>query len=96
MTIEHKETDDRGIFYIKHDSTVISELTYIRDKDRKGVIVIDHTETKIPKEGRGYASKLVERAVEYAREKSLKIDPLCPFAEIKFEENDEYQDVRAS
>ena len=47
-------------------------------------------------EGQGYASKLMERAVEYARSKNIKIEPLCPFAEVKFDEHPEYADVRAN
>lgn len=93
MTIHHKERDDRGIFYIKGDNGVISELTYSKDKDQ--VITIDHTETKIPQEGKGFASKLVAHTVDYARKNSLKVNPLCPFAEVQFDRNPKFKDVLA-
>lgn len=92
MTIHHKERDDRGIFYMKGDNGVISELTY--SKDSKNIITIDHTETKIALEGRGFASRLVAHAVAFARKNNLKINPLCPFAEVQFDRNPDFKDVR--
>ncbi|MCM8569068.1 N-acetyltransferase [Gramella jeungdoensis] len=93
MEIKHKENNRRGMFYIENDKGLIAELTYYKNSDN--VLTIDHTEVKRELENQGIGSRLVERSVEFAREHSLKIDPLCPFAEIKFDEND-YQDVRAS
>lgn len=93
MTIQHKEREDRGVFYIKGENGIISELTY--SKDDNSVITIDHTETKIPQEGKGYASKLMAHAVAFARENNLKINPLCPFAEVQFDRNPEFKDVLA-
>ena len=92
-TIQHKENDNRGIFLMEGEDGVISELTYsINDES---TITIDHTETKRTLEGKGYAGKLVAHTVAYARDKNLKIIPLCPFAEVKFDEHPEYADVRA-
>ncbi|WP_339848764.1 GNAT family N-acetyltransferase [uncultured Dokdonia sp.] len=93
MTIQHKEREDRGVFYIKGENGIISELTY--SKDDNSIITIDHTETKIAQEGKGYASKLMAHAVAFARENSLKINPLCPFAEVQFDRNPEFKDVLA-
>lgn len=93
LNIEHKQNDRRGVFFIEGDSGIISELTYsIKDKH---TLILDHTETKIPEEGKGFASKLVAHSVDYARENSLKIEPLCPFAEVQFDRHPEYNDVRA-
>ncbi|WP_405210954.1 GNAT family N-acetyltransferase [Dokdonia sp. Asnod2-E02] len=93
MDIQHKEREDRGVFYMKGDNGIISELTYSKDKD--AVITIDHTETKIPEEGKGFASKLVAHTVTFARENGLKINPLCPFAEVQFDRNPDFKDVLA-
>ena len=93
MKIHHNERSDGGIFYIKGNNGVISELTYVKN-DRQ-TITIDHTETKIPQEGKGLASQLVSHTVDYAREQDLKIEPLCPFAEVQFDRNPQYNDVRA-
>lgn len=92
MTIHHKDLDKQGIFYIKGDKGVTSELNYT--KDGKGVITITHMETKIPEEGKGLASKLLSHIVDFARRNNLKINPLCPFAEVQFDEKISYQDVR--
>lgn len=90
--IKHKESDRRGMFYMEDDKGITSELTYsIQDN---GIMVIDHTETRQELEGRGLASRLVKKSVEFAREKSMKVDPLCPFAEVQFDENEDYQDIR--
>ncbi|WGK65185.1 GNAT family N-acetyltransferase [Croceiramulus getboli] len=93
MHIEHKQNDRRGLFFIEGDQGIISQLTY----DKKGDhLVIDHTETIRPEESKGYASKLVKHVVDYAREHNFTIDPLCPFAEVQFDQNPSYADVRAS
>lgn len=93
MEIHHNHREGRGVFYIKGNNGVISELTYTKDGNSQ--VTIDHTETKIPQEGKGLASKLVAHMVEYARKHDLKIEPLCPFAEVQFDKHPEYKDVRA-
>lgn len=92
--IQHKENDSRGVFLMEGDAGKISELTYIVKDEH--TIIIDHTETKMGYEGQGYASKLMAAAVDYARSKAIKIVPLCPFAEVQFDEHSEYSDVRAN
>lgn len=94
MEIKHKENDQRGMFYIENEKGLVAELTYYKNKDN--VLTIDHTEVKRELENKGIGSRLVAKSVEYAREHNLKIEPLCPFAEVKFDENKSYQDVRAS
>lgn len=93
LPIKHNENDRRGVFLIEGEHGIISQLTYTKDND--GVMIVDHTETKRSEEGKGYASKLLDHTVVYARKNHLKIEPLCPFAEVKFDENPEYSDVRA-
>ncbi|MBT8295228.1 MAG: N-acetyltransferase [Gramella sp.] len=93
MEIKHKENESRGMFYIENDKGLIGELTY--HKSGNNVLTIDHTEVKREMENQGIASSLVKKSVEYARENQLKIDPLCPFAEVQFDRNKSYSDVRA-
>jgi len=93
QSIKHKENQTNGMFYLEGENGLLSELTYIK-KDNN-ILVIDHTETKKGEEGKGLASKLLEHTVNYARENNFKIDPLCPFAEVKFDENEEYQKLKA-
>ena len=90
--IKHKESDRRGMFYMENEKGIISELTYSHENN--GILLIDHTQTKPELEGKGLAAKLVKRIVEYARENNFKVNPLCPYAEIQFDQNKDYQDVR--
>jgi len=94
MEIKHKENNSRGMFYIENEKGLIGELTY--HKSGSNVLIIDHTEVKREMENQGIGSRLIAKSVEYARENDLKIDPLCPFAEVKFDQNESYSDVRAS
>ncbi len=90
--IKHKENLTNGTFFIEDTTGVLSELSYRKlDND---VLVIDDTQTKRHVEGQGLASKLLEQTVNYAKENNYKIDPLCPFAEVKFDQNKEYKKVQ--
>ncbi len=93
MQIKHKENSRRGMFYIEDEKGLIAELTY--HKDGNNILTIDHTEVKRKMENRGIGSSLVKESVRYARENNFKIEPLCPFAEVQFEQNQSYNDVRA-
>ncbi|HSP11312.1 MAG TPA: GNAT family N-acetyltransferase [Salegentibacter sp.] len=93
MDIKHKETDNRGMFYLENEKGIFAELTYVRKNN--DILTIDHTEVDEELEGKGFAGKLLKRAVEFAREENLKIDPLCPYAEVQFQRNESYQDVKA-
>ncbi|MBW2960927.1 GNAT family N-acetyltransferase [Mesonia aestuariivivens] len=90
--ILHKENLTNGMFYMQDEEGITCELSYVK-KDH--ILVIDHTQTRKSLEGNGLASKLLDYTVNYARENKLKIDPLCPFAEVKFDEKEQYQDVKA-
>jgi len=46
-------------------------------------------------ENQGIGSSLIKESVEFARKNNLKIAPLCPFAEVQFDINKSYEDVRA-
>lgn len=90
--IEQKETGGNGMFYIEHDTEIVAELQYtVQDH---GIMTLDHTETHPSMSGKGLAKKLVKHAVDYARNKKLKIDPLCSYAATQFDRNEDYQDVR--
>lgn len=93
MEIKHKENNSRGMFYIENNKGLIAELTYY--KNANNVLTIDHTEVKREMENQGIGSSLVRESVEFARKNNLKIDPLCPFAEVQFEMHKSYRDVRA-
>ena len=51
-----------------------------------------HTEAMI--EGKGYAKKLLETMVAYAREHNLKVIPYCPYVQAQFKRHpDQYADI---
>lgn len=54
-------------------------------------IVFSHTEVPREFEGQGIGKKLVETALDYARDNELKIIPLCPFVAAFIRRNPEYQ-----
>lgn len=59
-----------------------------------GKLAVFHTEVYREFEGRGFAKAMLERLVSYAREKSVKIIPLCPFVNGQFHRNPAtYEDV---
>ncbi|MGB5980906.1 MAG: GNAT family N-acetyltransferase [Nonlabens sp.] len=89
--IKHKETDDRGIFYINIDNKKIAELTYSLDDN---VMIIDHTEVHPSQEGKGIGTQITQHAVQFARDNDRKVNPLCPFAEVLFDQNEEWNDLR--
>jgi predicted GNAT family acetyltransferase len=69
----------------------VAEMTYSQAGSDK--IIIDHTEVDDSLQGQGIGYKLVEKAVNYARDKQIKILPLCPFAAAVFKKRDDYKDV---
>jgi hypothetical protein len=93
--MEIKQTDNgrKGMFYIEVDGTVEGEMTYVWAGEHQ--FIIDHTEVSDKLKGKNAGKQLVHKAVEFAREKHIKIVPLCPFARSVFEKIPAYQDVLA-
>jgi len=56
-------------------------------------IIIDHTEVEEDYKGDGIGKKLLNKIVEMARAKHIKIYPLCPFANAMFKKNSDIRDV---
>jgi predicted GNAT family acetyltransferase len=83
--------DKNGYFYIEVDGKEEAKMTFVFAGEDK--IIIDHTEVNPGNEGKGFGKQMVSMAVEYAREKGLKIIPLCPFAKSVFDKVSEFRDV---
>ena len=58
-------------------------------------IIIDHTGVPDEWRGKGVGRALVERGVLDARERGVKIVPLCPFAKAQIARTPEWRDVLA-
>lgn len=56
-----------------------------------GRIIFTHTEVPEALEGQGLGSKLAQTGLEYARSKSLRVMPLCPFVAEYIRRHPEYR-----
>ena len=83
--------DNKGAFYIEIEGIQEAMMTFVYAGEDK--IIIDHTEVNPGNEGKGFGKKMVTKAVEFAREKGIKILPLCPFVKSVFDKTPEFRDV---
>lgn len=63
---------------------------------RPGRIVFTHTEVDSAFEGQGIGSALVRGALDQARERGLRVAPLCPFVKAYIDKHAEYGDLVAA
>lgn len=89
--IQHEDNERKGRFVIYENNLFAGEMTYTWAGESK--FIIDHTGIEEDFGGKGYGKQLVLKAVEFAREKNIKILPLCPFAKAEFLKNKSIQDV---
>ena len=57
------------------------------------LIIIDHTDVEPAFNGKGVGKDMLYKIVEMAREKNVKIIPLCPFASAMFKKLEDIRDV---
>lgn len=91
LKIERTDDGKKGEFSLYEGSDKAGFMTYVWAGEDK--FIIDHTEVFPEFGGRGFGRKLVDAAVEYARENHLKIIPLCPYAKGVFDKTEEIRDV---
>ena len=91
MEILHDVQSTKGKFYFMHEGNLAAEMTYVwTGTDR---IIIDHTAVDEILKGKSAGKQLLMKAVEFARNKNIKIIPLCPFAKSMFDKLEEIRDV---
>lgn len=83
--------DKNGFFFIEVDGKTEAKMTFVFAGEDK--IIIDHTEVNPGNNGKGFGKMMVQKAVEFARQKNIKIIPLCPFAKSVFDKTPEFKDV---
>lgn len=83
MQVQQKQDNNKGSFYIEEAGTTVAEITYSMTGSE--LMIIDHTEVADELRGKNVGQQLVNAAVEYAREKHIKIIPLCPFVKSVFD-----------
>lgn len=91
IIINQFDQGKKGYFEATENSVEAGKLFYTWAGTDK--LIIDHTEVNDAFGGRGVGKKLVLSVVDFAREKRIKIMPLCPFAKSVFDKNADIQDV---
>jgi len=86
--LEVKYTSE--VFYIKFQDGSKAYLTY---RVEQGKMYLISTYTPPQHRGKGAARKLVEKALEVAKSRGLKIVPICSYATYYFLKNREARDL---
>jgi predicted GNAT family acetyltransferase len=86
--LEVKYTSE--VFYIKFNDGLKAYLTY---RVEQGKMYLISTYTPPQHRGKGVAKKLVEKALEIARNRGLKVVPICSYATYYFLKNKEAREV---
>lgn len=92
FTVSIQEENTKGAFVALDDNNqTAGNMTFSKAGTDK--IIIDHTDVEEAYAGQGVGKVMFEAAIAYAKEKGLKIMPLCPFANSMFKKNPQYSDL---
>ena len=91
MNIQQTDNGKKGSFIAESNGMRAGEMTYTWSGADK--FIIDHTEVDSAFGGQGVGKALLIAAVVFAREKQVKILPLCPFARSVFDKDPSLEDV---
>lgn len=91
MFVQQQDDKNKGAFFIEQDGERLAEMTYSWAGEDK--FIIDHTDVSDSLRGQGVGRHLLDAAVEFARDKQVKIIPLCPFAKSVFDKDQSIRDV---
>jgi len=82
---------NHGAFVVLDGDEQLGEMVLaIVDSD----LIVYHTEVSPKAEGRGLAKVMLNAMVAYAREKGLKVIPLCPYVHAQFKRHPaDYEDI---
>ena len=95
MQFQHEDNGQLGEFFAVDDTGErIAEITYVWSNPH--TIIANHTWVDDSLRGQGVARQLLDVLVEFAREKNIKIIPLCPFAKSQFDKDPSIRDVLKS
>jgi len=94
MEFRHQNNQQKGEFYLDNEKGKrIAEISYLwRDEHH---IIANHTWVDDSLRGQGIARQLLDRLVEFAREKKLKIVPTCSYVDLMFRREKSFADVVA-
>lgn len=91
MEVQLEESGNKGRAFMGKPNSPSAAMTYSKAGD--GLIIIDHTEVGDELRGKGAGKLLLAALVQMARDRSIKVLPLCPFAKSVFEKDASIQDV---
>lgn len=91
MIVQQTDDQKKGAFFVEQDAERLAEMTYSWAGEDK--FIIDHTDVSDTLRGQGIGRHLLEAAVNFAREKQVKIIPLCPYAKSVFDKDPTLHDV---
>lgn len=88
MEIQHDITNQRFFTIVEGKEAYLQYLMV----DKK---VLNYYKTYVPNElrGKGIAGKIVEAALNYARENNLKIIPTCSYVDTFIERHKNFEDL---
>jgi predicted GNAT family acetyltransferase len=87
ISIEHDEAAGR------FSAQVHGHLCVCDYRLRDGVMFMTHTEVAPELEGQGIASELVRSALAFARDRGLKVRPLCSYVQAYVRRHPEVQSL---
>jgi predicted GNAT family acetyltransferase len=87
LEVTHNPAENRFETWIEGR---VSKLDYIRNGKN---FVITHVGVHPDFRGRGVAGKIVQAGLEYARENSLRVIPMCSYAAAFIRRHPEYADL---
>ena len=93
MTVQHKRSGSKGVFYVEYEGEIAAEMIYTMPSEDK--MIIEHTEVGEVLQGQNVGYELVHAGVEYARHHGLKIIATCPFARAVLQKKPDWADVMA-
>ena len=88
--VRREESPHKGAWVIERDGEVLAGLYYT---GAPGLVILEHTDVSDALRGTGAGKRLVEAAVQWARDSKVKLMPLCPFAKSVFDKNPALRDV---
>lgn len=91
LEIKHKDDGKKGEFYMGDNAHHLAEMVY--SWAGESTFIIEHTDVDDTLRGQGIGNKLLDHVVAFAREKNVKIIPLCPFAKSVFDKDPSIADV---
>lgn len=93
MTHEIKWQDEttKGMAYIGEAVEPLAAMSFTRVGP--SIMIINHTEVDDSLRGQGVGRQLLTKVIDYARERGIRIIPLCPYAKSVFDKEESIRDV---